>query len=157
MSKFFRAMSSATFAEHGTRDQAIEILDRPEREHYTRLVVVGRGAVFSDKIIDYALEMAKRMDYEIVAVSAAPLLACHTLTILHHHRDKVCADFEEQAKESIEEFRTKAKELDVGFTHVIKYHRTQKVLHELKRELGGFEFIVSEEESESEIFVFSIT
>ena len=127
------------------------------QEEHSRLVVVGKESQFTDKIINYAIDMAKNMGYEIVAVSTAPLLACDTLNRLSHHKDKVCIDFEKIAKEAVRAFQRRAEENSLKFRHIIKFNATYEVLTELKHELGGFEFVVSEEEGQSdEIFVYSL-
>jgi len=38
-----------------------------------RLVVMGHESMFSDEVIGYAIDMAKRMSYEILALNSAPL------------------------------------------------------------------------------------
>ena len=124
-------------------------------EEYTKIIVVGKEASFSERIIDYAIDMAERMSYEIIAVSTAPLLSCSTLSVLSHHKDKVCTDFEEHAKESVKIFKQKSEENNINFTHIIKFKDTSSVLNELRKELGGFEFVISEEEGDN-IFVYSL-
>ena len=113
ISRFFNTFTAAIFAERGHYREAAAVMDKldkldQEEKRHTRLIVIGKNGAFSQKIIDYALNMASRMQYEIIAVSTAPLLACHTLSIMTQHKDKMCAEFEEHAKESVKIFKQKA-------------------------------------------------
>ena len=105
-----------------------ETITETLKEEHTRLVVVGKEAHFTDKIIEYAIDMAKMTGYEIVAVSTAPLLSCGTLDKLSHHKDNVCTDFEAMAKEAIKLFREKAEENGVSFRHIIKFYQRKDIL-----------------------------
>jgi len=66
-----------TFAEAGEPEYAREFSRDEVRKSSDILLVVGQESSFSQEIIDYALEMAKRMSYEIVALNTAPL-SCDT-------------------------------------------------------------------------------
>ena len=73
--KVDRYQKAVTFAEAGQQEYAQETLQivEPVKQEPRRLVVIGRESVFSQEIIDYAIEMAERMSYEIIALNAAPL------------------------------------------------------------------------------------
>ena len=132
-----------------------------------KLVVVGRESTFSREIIDYAIDMAERMSYEIVALNTAPL-SCETFR-LSSSRDTICKDFQTLSEQNVQPFREEAEKRGIPFTHVVKYSESTEVLMELKKEIGEFEFVVSEEEQDTEsnrpenrerprqeIFVFSM-
>ena len=149
---------------HAGESREAESAAEPSR----RLVVVGKESVFSKQIIDYALEMAERMSYEIVALNAAPL-HCDTFRVFSESFKKICIDFEALSKENVTEFRKAAEQKGIPFTHIVKFSDSYEVLKEIKHEVGDFEFVVSEmEQSEStsasqddenakrKIFVYSI-
>ena len=70
-----------TFAEAGQHDYAEDVLmEVQEKEESKKLVVVGKESTFSQEIIDYAIDMAERMSYEIVALNTAPL-SCETFKL----------------------------------------------------------------------------
>jgi hypothetical protein len=133
-----------------------------------KLVVVGKESLFSQDIIEYAVDLAARMEYEIVALNTAPL-SCDTFKLFSESRDKICSDFQLLAVDSAEPFEVAAEARGIPFTHIVKYTDSTEVLSELKEEIGDFEFVVSEEEpdldedaaatdrtSRKEIFVYSI-
>jgi len=162
-----QAANTYAEAEQQTHAQEVQQTD-PASETSRKLVVVGRESVFSQEIIDYSLEMAERMSYEIVALNAAPL-HCDTFEVFSESFEKICEDFKALSKEKVKEFREAAKQKGIPFTHIIKFSDSYEVLKEIKHEIGEFEFVVSElEDSESasgaqdgnkakrKIFVYSI-
>jgi hypothetical protein len=133
-----------------------------------KLVVVGKESIFSEEIIAYAVDLAARMKYEIIALNTAPL-SCETFKLFSESRDKICSDFQLLAEGNAIPFQEAAEARGIPFTHIVKYTDSSEVLSELKEEIGEFEFVVSEEEpdagehvsdaerySRKEIFVYSI-
>ena len=160
------AITSAE-AEEGSLAQEARQTE-PEAEVARKLVVVGRESVFSEDIIDYALEMAERMSYEIVALNTAPL-SCATFKLFSSSRNKICEDFEGLSKKNVQVFQEAAEKKGIPFTHVVKFSESYEVLKEIRNEIGEFEFVVSEsedpaavsrpengEKAKSEIFVYSM-
>ena len=127
-----------------TRDA---IADESTVEAARKLVVVGRESVFSQEIIDYALEMAERMSYEIIALNSAPL-SCETFKLFSSSRNKICEDFEDLSKKNVRAFQEAAEKKGIPFTHIVKFSESYEVLKELKVEIGEFEFVVSEMEDQ---------
>ena len=167
--KMDQSQEVTTFAEAGQEAIAQKALQtEPEPEVARKLVVVGRESVFSEDIIDYALEMAERMSYEIVALNTAPL-SCETIKFFSSSRNKICEDFEDLSKKNVRTFQEAAKKKGIPFTHVVKFSESYEVLKEIRNEIGEFEFVVSEsedqaavsrpengEKAKSEIFVYSM-
>lgn len=160
------AITSAEAGEGSLAQEAPQT--EPEDEEARKLVVVGRESVFSEDIIDYALEMAERMSYEIVALNAAPL-SCATFKLFSSSRNKICEDFEDLSKRNVQAFQEAAEKKGIPFTHVVKFSESYEVLKEIRNEIGEFEFVVSESEDQeaisrpedgerakSEIFVYSM-
>ncbi|HHC25064.1 MAG TPA: universal stress protein [Desulfobacterales bacterium] len=116
-------------------------------EEAARLVVVGRESVFSDSMVDYALEMAGRMDYQIIALNTAPL-SCDTFRLFKSASSQICGDFEELSCKNVMSFEQKARGKDIDFTHVIKFVETDEALEEIQQEYGEIGFIVSEPENQ---------
>ncbi len=162
-----QSQEEITFDEAGQEALGQEAL-QTEPEAARKLVVVGRESVFSEGIIDYALEMAERMSYEIVALNTAPL-SCETFKLFSSSHNKICEDFEGLSKKNVRAFQEAAEKKGIPFTHVVKFNESYEVLKEIRNEIGGFEFVVSEsedqaavsrlengEKAKSEIFVYSM-
>jgi hypothetical protein len=144
-----RYQEAITFAEAGQQSHAEDLLQEPQTmEESRKLVVVGRESAFSKEIIDYGIEMAERMSYEIVALNTAPL-SCETFR-LSASRDDICTDFQMLSEQNVRPFREAAEKKGIPFRHIVRYSDSNEVLLELKKEIGEFEFVVSEEEPESE-------
>jgi hypothetical protein len=135
--------------DQGQKEGACEAkADEQTVETIRKLVVVGRESEYSQEIIDYAIEMAERMSYEIIALNAAPL-SCETFKLFSSSRDKICEDFEDLSKKNVRAFQEAAEKKCIPFTHVVKFNDAYEVLKEIKNEIGEFEFVVSEVEEEN--------
>jgi len=158
-----------TFAEAGQQEHAQRLLQEKEvEERPPKLLVMGRESTFSREVIDYALEMAQRMSYEILALNTAPL-SCETFTIFSSSQKKLCQDFKTLAEENVKAFQEEATRIGIPFAHVVKFSEPDEALEEMKREYNDIEFVVSEAEEEQianraeegirarkEIFVYSM-
>jgi len=108
-----------------------------------KLVVVGRESEFPRDLVDYALEMAERLSYEIVALNTAPL-SCETFKIFSSSRSKLCEDFQVLAEKSAADFRNEVSRRGIPFTHVVKFSDVDGALRDLQGEIGDIDFIVSD-------------
>lgn len=158
-----------TFAEAGEQEYARELIKEPEvEEKPARLLVVGKESDFSREIIDYALEMAQRMSYEIIALNTAPL-SCDTFKLFSSSRDKVCQEFEEISEKNFSVFQEEAAKNSISLTHVVKFIETDDAIEDIRKELGDIDFVVSDYEEEGvasraedgqrlrqEMFVYSV-
>jgi hypothetical protein len=158
-----------TFAEAGRQEHAQRLFQEKEVEKRPpKLLVMGRESTFSREVIDYALEMAQRMSYEILALNTAPL-SCETFKIFSSSQKKLCQDFQTLAEENVKGFHEEATRMGIPFAHVVKFSEPDEALEEIKREYNDIEFVVSEAEEEQianrteegirarkEIFVYSM-
>jgi len=108
-----------------------------------KLVVVGRESEFPRDLMDYALDMAERLSYEIVALNTAPL-SCETFKIFSSSRSKLCDDFQGLAEKSAADFRAEVSQRGIPFTHVVKFSDVDGALRDLQGEIGDIDFIVSD-------------
>ena len=158
-----------TFAEAGQEQHARQVLNQEDiKEKPAKLLVMGRESTFSKEVIDYALEMAQRMSYEILALNTAPL-SCETFKIFSSSQKKLCQDFQALSEENVKEFQEEAARIGIPFSHVVKFSEPDEALQAIKRENSDIEFVVSEAEEEQvvnrvqegervrkEIFVYSM-
>ncbi len=137
------------FAEAGQQDHAAGLITKEKEGEETpaKLLVVGRESTFSTEIIDYSLEMAARMSYEILALNTAPL-SCESFKLLSFSRNKLCEEFRDISKRNVSLFQKQAEEMGVSFSHVVKFSEPDEALEEIKREYTDIEFVVSEAEEE---------
>jgi len=117
-------------------------------DHRGKLVVVGRESEFPMDLVSYALDMAERLSYEIVALNTAPL-SCETFKFFSSSRSKLCQDFQSLAEQSAATFRDEVLQRGLSFTHVVKFCDIDEALSELQGEIGGIDFIVSDARQEA--------
>ena len=132
-----------TFLEAGVHQHIAqpEVLECVESSG--NLVVASYDSRFSDELVDYALEMAQRMDYGIIAVNAANLT--HDVTeFFSTTHEALFNDFKETSARNVEAFRTRAAKLDLQFTHTIKFSNIDHAIDDITKKCGAIEFIISE-------------
>ncbi len=108
-----------------------------------RLVVMGNESRFSDEQIEYAVDMARRMSYEILAVNSAPL-SCDTFSLFPTSRNKLCQEFKSISENSARTFRDAAESQGVAFNHVVKFDEPEQALSSLQKEYANIEFVISD-------------
>lgn len=140
-----------TFAEVGEQRHAQKLF-QPDwtEEKAAKLLVVGRESTFSKEIVDYALDMAKRLSYEILALNTAPL-SCETFKLFSSSQKKICEDFRALSENNVKPFQEAAEKLGISFTHVVKFNERDEALEEANRKFGNIEFVISDTEEEQAV------
>jgi hypothetical protein len=115
-----------------------------------RLVVMGHESMFSSEVIDYAIDMAQRMSYEILALNSAPL-SCDAFNLLSTSQKKLCQEFKNLSEKSAMSFRRRAEDSGIPFTHVVKFDEPEAALTNVQREYGNIEFVISEQQTPSTV------
>jgi hypothetical protein len=141
---------AVTFAEAGEQEHAKTLFhkeaDVPE-ERSGKLLVVGRQGAFSAEVMDYALDMAKRLHYEILALNTAALSG-ETFRLFSASQRKLSQDFRELAQKNVKPFQEKAENLGVSFAHMVKFSERDRAIQEVNKEFPNIEFVVSDSEDE---------
>jgi len=141
-----RYQEAITFAEAGQTNHAHQVVrEKESRQSAGKLLVVGRESNFNKEVIDYALDMAQRLSYEILALNTAPL-SCETFSLLPTERSKVCREFRTLTEKNIRLFQQEAQKRAIPFKHVIKFSEKDQALAEITREFSDIEFVVSDTE-----------
>ena len=142
--KMDKYQEAITFAEAGVSDYAMETMaEQREEQEPTRLLVMGRESNFSKEIVDYALDMAQRMAYEILALNTAPL-SCETFKLFSSSRNQVCEEFKSMSEKSAGLFQEAAAEKGIPFDHVVMFSKPEEALESINREHKDIAFVVSE-------------
>jgi hypothetical protein len=110
-----------------------------------RLVVMGHESMFSDEVIGYAIDMAKRMSYEILALNSAPL-SCDSFGLFSTSRNKLCQEFRSISEKNAAAFRQIAETERVPFVHVVKFDEPEQALASLQNEYDQIEFVIADEQ-----------
>ena len=142
------AQEAIVFAEAG------ESISQKKQEAFSpvathKLLVMGRESDFSRSVIDYAVDMAKRMSFDILALNTAPL-PCNTYKALSADQNKLCRQFKQVSSEKAQEFCQAAQDAGVAFHHVVKFQEPEDAMSEIQREHPDVEFIISDAPFEME-------
>ena len=133
-----------TFAEAGAHKEATATMDRI---HEKKILVVGHNNTFSSNLTEYSLGMAKRLSYNIVALSSGQ--------VDNNEKDS----FVDKCKTNIELFKEMAKKSGVFFDHIIKTNNTEKAIEEVYREFRDIDFVVAEDnfDRRRECYVYALS
>lgn len=147
--KMDRYQEAVTYAEAGMTEDAQRLFAEgpgtgPEKPG--KLLVVGRESQFSEESIDYALDMSRRLSYDILALNSAPL-SCETIDVAFS-RSKVCSEFRKLSEENVRSFKERAEKLAIPFTHIVKFSDRDSAVEEVTRQFKDVEFVVSDTEEE---------
>ena len=133
-----------TFAQAGaSHPEAISMEATCKKPAAAKLLVMGQESTFSKEIVDYALEMAQRMSYDILALNTAPL-SCETFKMFSSSHSKVCEDFRNLSEENIRSFKQAATVQGIPFEHVVMFSEPEAALESITRKEENISFVISE-------------
>ncbi|UCD31192.1 MAG: hypothetical protein JSW04_15650 [Desulfobacterales bacterium] len=142
--KIEKYQEAITFAEAGESEYAMEaMVEQTEEQQTMQLLVVGRESAFSKEIIDYALDMAQRMSYEILALNTAPL-SCDTFKLFSSSRNQICDEFKSLSEKNAATFQQAAAAKGIAFDHIVMFSEADDALQEVTRNNKNIAFVVSE-------------
>ena len=133
-----------TFAEAGEAEHAMAAMaEQTEEQQTMQLLVAGRESTFSKEIVDYALDMAQRMSYDILALNTAPL-SCETFKLFSSSRNQICEEFKSMSEKNAAMFQQAAAEKGIAFDHIVMFSEADVALQAVTRNNKNIAFVVSE-------------
>lgn len=142
--KMDKYQEAITFAEANQTEYAMEAIEEQrEAQASAKLLVMGRESNFSKEIIDYALEMAQRMSYEIIALNTAPL-SCETFKLFSSSHNEVCKEFKSLSEKNAGLFQEAAAEKGIPFDHMVMFSEPDEALQAVTKENKDIAFVVSD-------------
>lgn len=107
------------------------------------IAVATYESLFPDKMVSYTIEMAVRMDCGIIAVNCANLT--HDVTeFFSNAHDVAFAEFKKNSDRNADDFRTKAQEQGLRFSHTVHYSDIDTAIDAVIKEYGKPEYIITE-------------
>lgn len=136
------AATAAAFAEAGEHETARSITTAARQTR--KILVIGNGESFSQELSRYALDMAKRLDFELVAlnVTSAPL------DLTGAAREEAIATFKTQAANNIAAMQAEAASGGIAFTHKIEIAEQDNAVEKLHAENAGLRYVLTEPDPE---------
>jgi len=134
--------AAAAFAEAGEHEAAGSMLNQAGKSR--KILVVGSEDRFSSDLIDYAIDMAKRLEFELVAlnVTDAPF------ALPKEKRDEAAGVFKESCRKNIATFQKKAEENGIAFSHLIEFGEQDDVIEKMHARSPGMRFVLTEPDPE---------
>ncbi len=130
--------------EAGSRDQTHETKHTASEDNVRRNIAVATyESLFPDNMVSYTLEMAERMGCGIIAVNCANLT--HDVTEFFSNAHDVAFDeFKKNSDRNAENFRAKAGEKNLAFTHMVHYSDIDTAIDAVIKDYGKPEYIITE-------------
>ena len=138
-------MEAMSLAEAGAQDMAHEVIVQ-ERMEPPKILVVGKEDIFTERVMDYAVSLAERLGYNIIAMNVNTVVG-HSGKFLSPFKKHLREEFEKRAAEAAESLRQKALAKEIQFEHVVKFGEVSKAVEELHHEMRRIEFVVTEPEA----------
>ena len=136
---------AAAFAEAGLQDAARELLqERP------KILVVGETDQFSDPLIDYAIGLAKRMTYEIIALNCATIDIGTSKQSSPYHKE-MFKNFQSKSANSARFFAVRAEKEGIPFRHVVEPGNVGSCVRKMENEINRLQFVLKDQESPQEV------
>jgi DNA-binding NtrC family response regulator len=110
-----------------------------------RILVLGRQSAFPPELVDYALDMAERLSYEVIALNAAGF-SKETFRSFPGARDKVCQDFLTVSEGAVVPFREAAAGKGVPFSHLVRFTSADEATAEVREMVGDIDYVICEGE-----------
>ena len=115
-----------------------------------RILVVGTDESFSQKLVEYAVWFAKRMEYELVALNCVSF-GQEAPKVLSPYQEELQKEFESQATHGAELLAYRSKAEGVSFRHLVKFGSPDRCIREAYQEIEGLEFVLAEPDACPEV------
>jgi hypothetical protein len=123
--------AAAAFAEAGEHATARSMMDKSAG--IRKILVVASEERFSDMLINYSLEMARRLDFELL-----------TLNVTDARQKEEIARFQNESKQNFASLQEQAEKAGVSVNHLIEIGDLDDVVHKLKTQFPGMRYVLTE-------------
>lgn len=134
--------AAAAFAEAGEYDVARSMIT--EATEKRRILVIGRGDSFSDQLTAYSLEMAKRLNFELMVVNITE----EPLALPAHKRAEAIDLFRENSQNNAASLLRLAEERSIPCAHVVEIGPEDVVVDRLHVRYPGLRYVLIEPDPE---------
>jgi nucleotide-binding universal stress UspA family protein len=121
--------------------QAQENSGKPEVPR--KILVVGRGDTLDEEAIDYAVNLAERLGYDLIGLNVNPTLGQKSRFFSpykYHLRER----FAQRAKTAGEDLKKTLAQKGIGFEQVVKFGDVSKAVAEVNRQIKRIEFVITQ-------------
>ena len=117
--------------------------DSPQKELKRKILVVGKGPTFSAGVINYAINLAARLDYDLIAVNVNPALKASGKFFspyFLHLRQK----FAHQARAACASIAADLATSGLQGQQVVKFGEVAQAVSDLNSEIRRLDFVITD-------------
>jgi len=140
-----QAMMAISFAEAGAPDQAVEVMRQYGKR---KILVVTLEDAFTESVIDYAMGLAERLGYELIAVNVG---AASSDKVVSAYQEHMREEFQTRAAQAAAPLAEKAAARHIGFTHEVKFGDVAQAVAAIKREYRRIELMITDSRTQKEV------
>jgi hypothetical protein len=126
----------------------------PRRSERPKILVLGKDNYFSECVIDYSVQLAERLSYDIFAMNIGD---AREEVVDSPQPVQFRATFARRAQLAAENFKHKAAQKGVHCEHVVKFMDVGQAVEELYREVKRIEFVVTDSQTNKEEVAAEVT
>lgn len=109
-----------------------------------KILVVGKGETLDAGVVDYAVNLAERLGYDLIALSVNTTLGQKGRFFSpykYHLREK----FAQRARDAGEALQKKVALRGINFEQVVKFGDVRKAVAEVNRQIKRIEFVITQD------------
>ncbi len=116
-----------------------------------KILVVGTETGFSEAVMDYAVNLAERLGYDLITMVVGPEAAPGGM-FNSPYRRYLQEKFKKQAKAAARLIESKVREKGLGYEHLVRFGDLSRAVETLNHEKRRIEFVINASEmSEAEM------
>jgi hypothetical protein len=130
--------AAVAFAEAGEHATARTMIDKSVGNR--NILVVGSEESFSEILVNYSFDMAKRLDFELVMlnVTDAPL------ALPEGRREEAKTLFQNESNQNFTALKERAEHAGVPVSHLVEIGQLDDVVHKLQTQFPGMRYVLTE-------------
>jgi hypothetical protein len=108
-----------------------------------KILVVGKGAVFTPAVMDYAVSLAQRLGYDLIGLNLNPGLeqvGKFFSPFNLHQRSK----FSQRAREAWEQIRPGLQQQGISGEHLVRFSEVAAAVKDLNHEVKRIDFVITD-------------
>jgi nucleotide-binding universal stress UspA family protein len=115
---------------------------RPKPSENRKILVVGLKEAFSEAVMDYAINLAERLGYAVLAVNVDPELG-PSGTFLSPYKRYLQEEFKKQARAAAAGFAERVAAKGLKFDHLVRFGDVTRAIEDLNREIKRIDFVIT--------------
>jgi hypothetical protein len=137
-----------------TADAALEP-GRPRPSENRKILVAGEGETFANGVMDYAVNLAERLGYEIIALNVSPELG--TSGFLSPYKRYLREQFRQRAAAAAAAPRQKVAAKGLRFEHLVRFGDLSRAIEDVNHEFKRIEFVITSENEDVDEMTAEVT